>query len=201
MFKTLYLFSCFLIFPFAFTIGQTYAEHYQKCRKALQLGDTPDSWPDELLEIMDSCLIGAMSPNFQEKTINGNVVELSKLRGRVVVLIFWAIGCSPCVEEMPQLNKLVKFYSGKPVTFISLADDKPAALTRFFKKHPFKFLTIANSEQIMNSTFKLMSLFPYSIIIDKESRIYKMRIGGFGNQKEVVPFYQNLIDQALEQLK
>jgi peroxiredoxin len=198
MIKALFICLCFLTFPIAFTIAQTYEDHYQKCKQTFKLTDAPDAWPDESLESMDSCLIGAIAPKFHEKTVDGKIIELSKLKGKVVVLTFWAIGCHPCVEEIPQLNKLVKLYRGKSVTFISLADDNPASLTKFFKKHPFKYLTIANSEQIMKSTFKLMSLFPYTIILDKEGHIFKMRIGGFGNQKEVVPFYQNIIDQALK---
>jgi len=126
--------------------------------------------------------------------MEGNLIELSKLKGRVVVLNFWAIGCNPCVREIPELNKLVELYSGKKITFISLADDKSLSLKKFFKKHSFKYLTIADSERIMNETFKLMSIYPYTIIIDKEGKINKMRIGGFEKEKEIVPFYQDLID-------
>jgi len=189
---------CFLIFPFSCLFAQTYAEQYERCRKAFNITDsTPVSALEMLLKSMDSCLTGSNAPDFRAKTMEGDFVELSKLKGRVVVINFWAIGCSPCVREIPPLNALVKLYSGRPVSFISLADDDSGSLKKFLRKNPFKFSVIPESNKIMSDTFKLMSIFPYSIIIDKEGKIFKMWVGGFGSEKEVIPFYQNLIEQVI----
>ena len=198
MTKTLLLFLVSVTFSHVSTNAQTYLEQFKKCSEVFNITDsTADSLYTDLLLKRDSCLIGSIAPNFKSKTINGNLVDLSKLKGRVIVLNFWSTGCGPCIAEMPELNKLVKLYSGKKVTFISLAAENSTLLSKFFKKHSFSFATIPDSDEIMYGAFKLESIWPYSVIIDKEGKIYKIWFGGFSNKTETIPFYKNIIDKIL----
>jgi thiol-disulfide isomerase/thioredoxin len=127
--------------------------------------------------------------------VEGLQIQLSKLKGQVVVLNFWSTGCGPCIEEMPQLNKLVKHYAGKKVTFISLASNNAAALKKFFVSHPFEFTTIPSAEKIQLDIFKLPGVIPYTIVIDQNYTIRKMWFGGTGD--ETFSLYQEIIDEAL----
>lgn len=143
----------------------------------------------------DSCLIGTVAPDFIDTTIDGEIIELSKLKGQVVVLNFWSIGCQPCVQEIPDLNKLVRQYAGKKVTFISFAPNNAMTLKKFFIKHPFKFLTIPESDEIRNEKFRLISVWPYAVILDKAGRISEMWFGSLG--KLTASYYQKIIDKLL----
>src|SRR3984885_8895034 len=57
------------------------------------------------------------------KDMQGSKVKLSDLRGKIVVLNFWATWCGPCNAEMPMLVKAAATYSGKNVTFIGVSVD------------------------------------------------------------------------------
>jgi thiol-disulfide isomerase/thioredoxin len=59
------------------------------------------------------------------KTLAGEQRKLSTLRGRIVVVNFWATWCGPCQEELPRLQQLAAAYAGKPVSFVFISIDDP----------------------------------------------------------------------------
>ena len=174
--------------------AQEYAEQYKKCAEKLQNINDDSIYILRLLE-KDSCLIGVTAPNFKATTINGYNIELHKLIGQVVFLNFWGTKCGPCIEEIPGFNKLVSHYDGKKVKFIAIGGDNTPALKKFLKSVPFNFLQIAAPEKIYDEVFKLSDGIPYTIIIDKLGKIYKMNIGSVGDLSFSV--YKKIIDDCL----
>ncbi|HVG58695.1 MAG TPA: redoxin domain-containing protein, partial [Hyalangium sp.] len=61
---------------------------------------------------------GAAPPSFQMERYGGGKLALSDLRGKVVMLDFWATWCPPCQEEMPSLVKLAKEYESQGLVFV-----------------------------------------------------------------------------------
>lgn len=187
-----------LLITLVFSISafsQSYEKQYDICSQALKGLQVVDPMYLELVSKRDSCLTGTYAPNFKASSIDNKIIELANLKGQVVVLNFWYTKCKPCIEDMPDLNKLVEYYSDKKVAFISFAPEDSSTLTKFLLTHPFKFKTISNSESIRRDIFKLLSVWPYTIIIDKEGKINRMDIGSF--EKETFNYYQNIIDQLL----
>lgn len=75
------------------------------------------------------------TPAFALVDINGHSYSLAALRGKVVVLNFWFIGCVVCHQEMPALKQLVTDYRANPkVVFISFARDDADRLRRYVAK-------------------------------------------------------------------
>lgn len=176
--------------------AQSYEAQYKKCSEILKGLSLPvDSIYFVRVHQRDSCLAGSIAPDFNVTSVKGENIQLSKLKGQVVVLNFWFTRCGPCIEEMPALNQLVKFYSGKKVKFISFAPEDSLSLEKFFQQHPFNFTAIPNSEDIRRNIFKLFSAWPYAIIIDKEGRISKMWFGNTG--ENIFEFYKENIDKLL----
>ena len=70
---------------------------------------------------------------------NGTKIDLSKLRGKIVVIHFWATWCPPCVEELPELNEFwAKFKSNPDIALYSVSvDDSWQTIDDFRKKTPF----------------------------------------------------------------
>jgi len=127
------------------------------------------------------------APAFSVTTLDGKEFDLSSLRGKVVVLNFWFIACSPCVAEIPDLNKLVaEFSAEKDVVFLSLAQDDAASLHEFLKKHEFAYNVAAAATGIMLSKYQIQA-FPTNMIIDRQGKVIFELSGGAVTSLNVSP--------------
>jgi thiol-disulfide isomerase/thioredoxin len=84
-------------------------------------------------------------PAFNLTGLDGKSYDLAALRGKVVVLNFWFIGCGPCKAEMPDLNQLVQDNAGKDVVFLAPALDEAESLRVFLKQTPFAYQVVAEA--------------------------------------------------------
>lgn len=114
--------------------------------------------------------IGQEIESFSTHDMNGKKVKLKDLRGKVVMLNFWFIGCPPCRAEIPELNKLVELYEDNPnVVFLAVALDARYDIRNFLKIIPFNFDIIDDGSSIA-SIYKI-HLYPTSVILDKEGKV------------------------------
>lgn len=187
-----------LMITLAFSLtskAQTYDTQYKICSESLSKLTYVDSLYFALAQERDSCLLGVAAPNFQATTLDNKKIELSKLKGQVVVLNFWFTRCQPCIEEIPGFNKLVEFYKGKKVTFISFTYDSSLAVRKFLTQHPFKFKTVAQNDNVRRDVFKLFSVWPYTIIISKEGKIAFMQYGS--KEEDTFAYFNKVINKLL----
>jgi thiol-disulfide isomerase/thioredoxin len=63
-------------------------------------------------------LTGRVAPLFTSKSIEGDLIKLKDLRGKYILLNFWAPWCKPCVEEMPILNRIYQAYNAENIKLI-----------------------------------------------------------------------------------
>jgi peroxiredoxin len=116
------------------------------------------------------------APAFSLTSLEGEKLDLSALRGKVVVLNFWFTGCAPCIAEFGQLNALVRKFKDKGVVFIAPTTDDEATLRPFLKKHRFDYHVVPNAIRLIASTYSDGSgqvLFPTHIVIDRAGKIDK----------------------------
>lgn len=117
---------------------------------------------------------GTVAPNFGLGTIDGKTITSAELKGKVIVLNFWFIGCSGCMEEIPKLNELAaKFAGRKDVVFLALALDLPASVTEFVKKVPFNYTHSGDGQAIADLIG--VTSFPRNIVIDGQGKIVYWR--------------------------
>jgi len=120
-----------------------------------------------------------VQPNFAALDMNGNRVELSALRGKVVVVNLWFIGCPNCMDEIKELNQLVNDYKGKSdVVFLGLAASKKEDLVKFLVKNPFNYTIVPNAQMIILTKFgtpdkngEINVPFPMHYVIDRDGKI------------------------------
>ncbi|MDZ7647241.1 MAG: TlpA disulfide reductase family protein [Cytophagales bacterium] len=98
-----------------------------------QLENSGVEFPKRNKMIQES-MLGCKAPDFISKTITGELISLTELKGKVVVINFWFTSCAPCITEMPTLNRLVEEFKYKDVVFIAFARDDVMELTSFLKR-------------------------------------------------------------------
>jgi len=131
---------------------------------------------------------------FKTTDMNGNRWDLKELKGKVVVLNFWFVGCPPCRKEIPELNKLVEEYKdNKDVVFIALALDDKYAIQEFIKTTPFNYHIVDGGRYIAEGKYGI-HLYPTHVIVDKEGVV---RFHTSGYQSNLPLWLRKTIDQSL----
>jgi cytochrome c biogenesis protein CcmG/thiol:disulfide interchange protein DsbE len=102
-------------------------------------------------------------------------VDLSKLRGRVVVLNLWATWCAPCIEELPSLLALQKQMPDLAIVAVSM-DQDPDVYQRFLVDHHVDLLTVRDEDQRVNALYGTVQI-PETYIIDKQGVLRRKFIG------------------------
>jgi cytochrome c biogenesis protein CcmG, thiol:disulfide interchange protein DsbE len=136
--------------------------------------------------------IGTVAPDFTVQDAD-RTVTLSELRGKVVVLNFWATWCGPCVEEMPSLVQLQQRFKNKGVTVVGISIDVDAdAYRKFLKDYKVDFLTVRDPDQKTSNLYGTFK-WPETYIIDRSGIVRRKFIGPVEwSQPEIVDFLSKL---------
>lgn len=96
---------------------------------------------------------GATAPDWRLKTAEGETVALSQLRGKVVVLDFWANWCKPCHKLTPLFDQLVREYREKPVSFftVSIWPGRDFNPSTFLKEHKMASTLLIGDDEVANN--------------------------------------------------
>lgn len=123
----------------------------------------------------------ALAPDFTLKTLDGQDMTLSKLRGKVVLLDFWATWCAPCREAIPHLIHLQKTYQEKGFEVIGMNMDggDTEAVRRFVKSMDIPYPITLTSEDVSRN-YGVAGL-PTTILIDKGGKI-RQKVLGFTSE-------------------
>jgi cytochrome c biogenesis protein CcmG, thiol:disulfide interchange protein DsbE len=118
--------------------------------------------------------IGKPAPQFVLSD-GTRTADLSKLRGRVVLLNLWATWCAPCIEELPSLLALQRQMPDVAVVAVS-TDQDPDVYRRFLVEHHVDVLTVRDEEQRVNALYGTVQI-PETYIIDKQGILRRKFIG------------------------
>jgi peroxiredoxin len=117
---------------------------------------------------------GAQAPVFSVKTIDGETITSGDLKGKVVVLSFWFIGCPACMEMEPQLNAFkAKFAANNDVIFLAMTADPAANVRKYLAKERFDYIQAADAKAAMESF--VFGVYPKNIVIDRTGTIVYWR--------------------------
>ncbi|SFU35295.1 TlpA family protein disulfide reductase [Pontibacter akesuensis] len=114
-------------------------------------------------------LIGQKSPQFHVTDINGKSYTRDSLAGKVVVINTWFAECKPCIEEIPDLNRLVQDFKGEDVVFLGFARNDQKDILKFLGKREFNYQHIAADSELFSSFY--INVYPTNILVDRNSRI------------------------------
>ncbi|MBI4722105.1 MAG: TlpA family protein disulfide reductase [Candidatus Stahlbacteria bacterium] len=128
---------------------------------------------------------------FALKDLQGNEYTLSKLKGKVVIIDFWATWCRPCQQTIPIFNALYDKYKDKGVLILGIGLDKEESLKRFTEYNKISYPVLIGSQEIAK-TYSISAI-PHTFIIDKKGKVASHHIG-------FLPDLQTLLEKEIESL-
>ncbi|HSN86710.1 MAG TPA: TlpA disulfide reductase family protein, partial [Thermoanaerobaculia bacterium] len=116
--------------------------------------------------------VGSPAPQVSLATLDGTTLTNADLKGKVVLLDFWATWCKPCVMALPELKALSEEMAGEPFVLVSLSADKnKSMLEKFVKKHGMTWPQFWDPKmEVTYRTFGVDS-FPTYIVLDAEGDV------------------------------
>ena len=126
-----------------------------------------------------------LAPDFSYRDAAGNDVLLSDLRGKVVLLNFWATWCPPCVYEMPFLEEAHQQLPDNAVILAIDIGEKAETVSAFVEEHGLTLPIILDQNAAIAQLYRANQL-PTSVIIDAEGIIREYKIGPFSGAGEIL---------------
>jgi len=130
---------------------------------------------------MRSFTIGAEAPDFAQATPEGKMLKLSELRGKVVLIDFWASWCGPCRRENPNVVRMYQQYKDKgfEILGVSLDRDRQRWLDAI-QQDGLTWLHVSDLQQWSNAVAQMygVSSIPHTVLLDAEGRILARNLRG-----------------------
>lgn len=115
--------------------------------------------------------VGAAAPDFVVEDLDGNELALSDLKGKVVLLNFWATYCPPCRYEMPDMQALYEEYKDRGLAIVAVNYREPPATVRGFNREfGLTFPIGLDRDGSVNDMYQTRSL-PTSYFVDRDGII------------------------------
>jgi peroxiredoxin len=139
-----------------------------------------------VLAVLAIAVIGYFSFFAQQKApevtfidLQGQKLTTQDLRGKVVMVNFWATSCTSCVKEMPQMVETYNKYKDRGLEFVAVAMsyDPPNYVLNFTKTRQLPFKVALDPQGELAKSFGDVQLTPTTFVIDKEGRIVKRYLG------------------------
>ena len=130
--------------------------------------------PEEATIVKD----GQKAPNFEVQMFDGSTVKLADLKGKVVLLNFWATWCPPCRAELARVEKdIIEKFKGEPFVFIPVSrGEKKETVAAFREKMGYTFPMGLDTDRFVYSKFATNGI-PRNFLIDAEGRVAALTIG------------------------
>jgi len=129
--------------------------------------------------------VGKPAPDFQAQTLDGQSVSLSDLKGKAVIVNFWATSCGYCVYEMPFLQEIHDEWSDRGLVVLAINIGESASkITSFMQGQRLSLPVLLDSEGNIARKYNIPGI-PTSFFIDKDGIIQDMKVGPFQSKAEI----------------
>lgn len=126
-------------------------------------------------------LVGKEAQDFTLRDDEGGKVSLSDLRGKVVLLDFWATWCPPCRKELPEIAKLYSAYRGKGLVVLGINQEGDGTVKHFFRKEGFAFPTLDDPGGRVFREYGAYAI-PNIVVIDVNGMVRAHEVGARNEQ-------------------
>ncbi len=119
-----------------------------------------------------------MAPDFVLKDLDGNMVQLSKFRGKVVIIDFWATWCGPCRMEIPHFIELQNEYGEDNLVILGVSLDQGdlSVVGKFAESYGINYRILYYTQQVIAAYGGIQSI-PTTFIVDRQGKVRERAIG------------------------
>ena len=116
-------------------------------------------------------------------TPNGEPLPLASLRGRPLLVNFWATWCPPCVRELPLINEFAQAQSARgshAIQVLGVAVDQAAAVGKWMQRHPLSFPVVlagAGGVGLTRSLGNISGGLPFTLLLDPQGQVRQRKMG------------------------
>ncbi len=136
--------------------------------------------------------LGISIPRKIFKTLDGDSIQIGGMKAKPTLINLWFVGCTGCVQEMPELNEIKAKY-GDQVNFISMTFDEEPKVTKFLSRTDFDFTHIVNVREYIEQIGS--SPYPENIFINKQGNIEFIEGGVWGNK---VAYFEGILEELIK---
>jgi peroxiredoxin len=130
---------------------------------------------------------GSPAPDFQLQNLDGQTVSLSSLRGKPVMLNFWATGCPPCRTEMPFIQEVFEDeewgQQGLVILAVNLGEPQ-ATVKKFMEDNGLSFTVLLDNELDVAEVYNVAYI-PLTYFIDRNGIMKDRKIGAFASKADI----------------
>ncbi|HJV83331.1 TlpA disulfide reductase family protein [Noviherbaspirillum sp.] len=119
------------------------------------------------------------APDVTFSSVNGEKISLRSLRGKVVMVNFWATSCTTCVKEMPEMVRTYNAFKDRGLDFVAVAMsyDPPNYVLNYAQTRQLPFKVALDTQGDIAKSFNDVKLTPTTYVIDKKGNIIKRYVG------------------------
>lgn len=160
----------------------------------------------KMVEELKKSMLNNASPSFALLDLDGNKISTNDLKGKVVVVDFWATWCGPCIASFPAMQKMVnKYKDSAEVKFVFInswenGDDRNKKAADFIKTNKYNFDVLLDSDNAVIESFKVEGI-PTKFVIDKNGIIRFKSVGYNSNEEKAMAELTAMINLSASQSK
>ena len=137
--------------------------------------------------------IGDRAIDFELKTLDGKTVKLSDLRGKPVLINFWATWCGPCRFEMPFLQQINDSYAARGLVLLAVdIAESPATVEKFMTELNLSLIVPMDTDKKVAKAYGIAAI-PTTYFIDKNGIIQQRMVGAFPNKATIETMLKTII--------
>lgn len=132
--------------------------------------------------------------DFTLNSLDGEEYTLSKLKGKVIIVDFWATWCPPCRREVPHLVSFYEKYRDKGLIILGVSAEERQTLEAFRKENNVNYPILLGNNEVFQR-FGVRSI-PHTLFIDKKGNVRKTQIG---YSDDFLPEFESLIETLINE--